>query len=242
VPVRLAVTGCSPRPELEIRRFPPPWSRCGDGDRTDRALRAADACRFYRLGRLARRARHLRQARRDRVVSARLRDGLDRIGRYPMRSFRLSIPMLAALRWPSNIASAVAASRWRRLRPRACAAARVPTLVRVRSRTRSGQDLAEQEQDDHGPAMAGDRRPGRATRQSCSRAGRLRTLALDPRDTPWSVAFSPRFFTAASRLPSMPPSLAAKGIWGLAAQGTDRRCTGRFSSDPLWRHSLTAQS
>jgi hypothetical protein len=27
---------------LEIRRFPPPWSRCGDGDRTDRALRAAE--------------------------------------------------------------------------------------------------------------------------------------------------------------------------------------------------------
>jgi hypothetical protein len=49
VPVRLAVTGCSPRPELEIRRFPPPWSRCGDGDRTNRTLRAADACRLYSL-------------------------------------------------------------------------------------------------------------------------------------------------------------------------------------------------
>ena len=73
----------------------------------------------------------------------------------PTLSFRLSIPMLAALRWPSNIASTVAASRWRRLRPRAYSAARVPTLVHVRS----GQDLAQQEQDDHGAAMAGDRRP-----------------------------------------------------------------------------------
>jgi len=35
-----------------------------------------------------------------------------------------------------------------------------------------------------------------------------------------------------SALPSMPPSLAAKGIWRLAAQGTDHRCTGQFSSEP----------
>jgi hypothetical protein len=60
-----------------------------------------------------------------------------------------------------------------------------------------------------------DRRPERATRQSCSRAGLLRALARDPRDTPWLVAFSPRFFTAASRLVRCRPHLPQKefGDW-----------------------------
>jgi len=69
------------------------------------------------------------------------------------------------------------------------------------------------------------------TRQSCSRAGLLRTLARDPRGTPRFVTFAAFLYGRFTTGP-MPPSLAAKGIWRLAAQGTDRRCAGRFSSDP----------
>jgi hypothetical protein len=80
-------------------------------------------------------------------------------------------------------------------------------------------------------AMAGPR-PASDARARFARHPVVRCRLRSPSEV--SLTYSPTGLIFAAFLhgrSSMPPSLAAKGIWRLA-QGTDRRCTGRFSSDP----------